>query len=376
MEEKEIGTQNKRKALSVFLIFLCILTALAIVITAFGIIYVKKNFNYNYNNISTEKLEANEPTSENIINIALFGVDTRAEESFSGRSDSIMILSINKSSKEIKLISVMRDSFVPIEKNGKTQYTKINSAYASGGPELAIKTLNKVFALDITEYATVNFSGMEEIIDAVGGVEVTVTEDELSYLNAKIGQEAKKYGGNKEDYKITAGKNNLNGIKAVLYSRIRYFANAEGTSNDYGRTDRQRLILEQLLKKATKMDKTRYVELISALAPCCETSLSYTEILNLATKVLLSSPTFKESRVPLIEYTMKAPQTSAGSIVYYDLDFAANIIHAFIYDNITPEEYIKSNGVSKNDWYASGYKPPVIKKNNEKTESSISSGQS
>lgn len=353
--------QKKRSKWFVFTIILIILLIIAIVLTAVGIIYVKKNFNYNYNNIPTEKLEANEPASENITNIALFGVDTRSEESFSGRSDSIMILSVNADTKEIKLISVMRDSFVPIEKNGKTQYTKINSAYASGGPELAIKTLNSVFALDITEYATVNFSGMEEIIDAVGGVEVTVTDAELSYLNARIVDEAKKYGGNKEDYRITAGKQNLNGIKAVLYSRIRYYANAEGTTNDYGRTDRQRLILGQLLKKATKMDKTRYIELISALAPCCETSLSYTEILNLASKVLLSSPTFKESRVPSTEYTMTAPKTSAGSIVYYDLEFAANIIHAFIYDDITPEDYIKENGIQKNDWYASGYKPPVIK---------------
>ncbi len=365
------GKKEKKSALSVLLIILIILTVLAIAVTAGGIIYVRKVFNYRHNQISTENLGVNETVDEKTINIALFGVDTRNEESFSGRSDSIMILSINTKTKTIKLISVMRDSFVPIENNGKTQYTKINSAYASGGPELAIKTLNSIFALDITDYATVNFGGMEDIIDAVGGVEVTVTEGELESLNSCIKKEAEKYGGNKEDYKIKAGKQTLNGVKAVTYSRIRYFANSEGTSNDYGRTDRQRLVLEQLMKKAMKMNKTRYIELISALAPCCETSLSYTEILNLASKILLNSPTFQEGRVPSVEYTMTAPKTSAGSVVYYDLEFAANIIHAFIYEDIIPEKYIEKNGISKNDWYTSGYKPPVIK-NKENTSSQSS----
>ncbi len=365
--------RNKRSKLNVFLIILIILTVLSVVLTAVGVVYVKKNFNYKYNELTKnpEELGANDTLDGKIINIALFGVDSRAENTFKGRSDSIMILSVNLNTKKIKLISVLRDSFVPIEKNGKTSYSKINSAYASGGPELAIKTLNSIFALDITEYATVNFGGMEDIIDAVGGVEVTVTESELQYVNSALSREAQKYGGKSEDYRITAGKNNLNGVKAVLYSRIRYFTNSVGTANDYGRTDRQRLVLQQLFNKATTMDKTRYTELISTLAPCCETSLSYSEVLNLAVKVLLNKPTFEEGRVPSLEYTMAAPQTSAGSIVYYDLEFAANIIHAFIYNDIKPEEYIKSNDVQKNDWYKNGYKPPVIK--NYRGESSDSS---
>ncbi len=354
--------KKKRSKLNIFLIILIILTVLSVVLTAVGVIYVKKNFNYKYNEITKnpEELGASDTVDDEIMNIALFGVDSR-ENTFKGRSDSIMILSVNLNTKKIKLISVLRDSFVPIEKNGKTNYSKINSAYASGGPELAIKTLNSVFALDITEYATVNFGGMEDIIDAVGGVEVTVTESELQYVNSNLAREAEKYGGNKEDYKITAGKNNLNGVKAVLYSRIRYFLNSEGTANDYGRTDRQRLVLQQLFNKAVQMNKTRYIELISTLAPCCETSLSYSEILNLGVKVLLNKPTFEESRVPSLEYTMAAPKTSAGSIVYYDLEFAANIIHAFIYNDIKPEDYIKLKDIQKNDWYKNGYKPPVIK---------------
>lgn len=372
------NVNNKRSKLNVFLIILIILTVLSVVMTAAGVVYVKKNFNYKYNELTKnpEELGANDTIDGKVVNIALFGVDSREENTFEGRSDSIMILSVDLKTKKIKLISVLRDSFIPIEKDGKTSYNKINNAYATGGPELAIKTLNSVFALDITEYATVNFGGMEDIIDAVGGVEVTVTEDELSTVNSEVAREVKKYGGKKEDYIIKAGKNNLNGIKAVLYSRIRYYTNAEGTSNDYGRTDRQRLVLQQLFNKAVKMDKTRYIELISTLAPCCETSLSHSEILNLAVKVLLNKPSFEESRVPSLEYTMTAPNTSAGSVVYYDLEFAANIIHAFIYNDIKPEEYIKSNPIRKNDWYKNGYKPPVIKDYTKESTGSSELGSS
>lgn len=359
-------TKEKKSFLSIILIILIVLAALSIILVTAGIIYIRSLLDYNYNEITSENLGANETIDDKTINIALFGVDSRDENSFKGRSDSIMILSFSTTTKKIKLISVMRDSFVPIEKESGVVYSKINSAYSTGGPELAIKTLNNVFALDITEYATVNFGGMEDIVDAVGGVQVTVTEDELATLNSDLKREAQKYGGDKEDYRIQAGKQNLNGIKAVLYSRIRYVANSEGTRDDYGRTDRQRIILEQLIKKATTMDKTRYIELIGTLGPCCESSLTKTEILDMATKVLLNKPTFSEGRVPSLEYIMNSPKTNAGSVVYYDLEYAANIIHSFIYDDIKPNEYIEQNEIQKNDWYSTGYKPPVIK-NKENT---------
>lgn len=369
--KKEQKEKKKKSFLSIILIILIVLASLSVILVTAGIIYIRSLLDYNYNEITTENLGASETINDNTVNIALFGVDSRDENSFKGLSDSIMILSFNTDTKKIKLISVMRDSLVPIEKDGGVVYTKINSAYSTGGPELAIKTLNNVFSLDITEYATVNFSGMEDIIDAVGGVQVTVTEDELKSLNSYLKREADKYGGKAADYNIEAGTQTLNGVKAVVYSRIRNTANSEGTRDDYGRTDRQRIILEQLIKKATTMDKTRYIELIGALGPCCESSLSKSEILDMATKVLLNKPTFSEGRVPSIEYTMTAPKTDAGSVVYYDLEYAANIIHSFIYDDVVPSDYIKQNEVQKNDWYKTGYKPPVIK-NKENTSSGSS----
>jgi len=370
-------TNKKKKKRRTWLIIPIILLVLILVAVISAVIFVKQYFDYNYKEITSnpQDLGFEEVIEEKIINVALFGIDTRNEKSFSGRSDSIMILSINQKTKEIKLISVMRDSFVPIDHKGKITYNKINNAYAKGGPELAVKTLNTVFGLDISEYATVNFYGMADIIDSVGGIEATVTKSEVTYINAGVVDHCKRAGLNAEDYKInSAGTQHLNGIQAVAYSRIRYVSNAEGESNDYGRTDRQRHVLNQLFQKAKSLDKSKYPAVIKAALPCCETSLSYTEILDLALSVMLKSPTFKETRVPDTKYIMKAPKTSAGSIVYYDLNFAANLIHSFIYDGVSPEDYIKENGIEKYDWYNKGYKPPVF--NDTKNEETVSQSAS
>lgn len=361
--EKNKKKRKKPRGFVVFLIVLSVLLALAITLTSVGIVYVKKNFNYKYNDITSkpEDLGFQEVKDDEIVNIALFGIDTTNPNSFKGRSDSIMILSINKTDNKVKLISVLRDSYVPMDSDTQIIYAKINNAYASGGPERAIKTLNNVFALDISEYATVNFYGMADIIDAMGGVEVPVTEAEIFRINIGVKEQCKKIGLDPEEYKVSkSGTQHLNGIQAVSYARIRYVANAEGETNDYGRTDRQRYVLGQLFKKVKSLEKSKYVNLIKTVSPYCETSLSYTEILGLALDVLIDSPTFEESRVPSSEYTMRAPKTSSGSIAYYDLNFAANLIHAFIYEDVKPEVFIKENGVEKNDWYKNGYEKPII----------------
>ena len=139
-------------------------------------------FKYNYNEITTDpnELGFTDIKEKGVINVALFGVDSRDENVFTGNTDSIMILSLNTKTKKVKIFSVMRDTFVPMEYKGQSYYGKINSAY-SKGPEHAIKTLNNAFDLDISEYATVNFFGMVDIIDAVGGITATITKDELSW---------------------------------------------------------------------------------------------------------------------------------------------------------------------------------------------------
>lgn len=334
---------------------------------------------YNYNNMTEneDELGFSGKIDKKIVNIALFGIDTRNKKTFKGNSDSIMILSLNTELKTVKIVSIMRDTIVPITENGKTRYAKINSAYAKS-PELAIKTLNENFGLDISEYATVNFYGMSEIIDAVGGIEATVTEDELKWkgydhpnLNNCMDEICKNLGLDAKKYYIsTPGEHHMNGVQAVAYSRVRNCKSIWGTNNDYGRTDRQRHVMEQLFNKAIKLEKGKYASLAKALIPCTETSLEYNEIMSLAFNILLEHPTFYQSRFPQDGWQMPFRWSGYGSVVYYDIGFASKVLHSLIYEGVTVEDYIAQNGIQKNDWFAN-----VGKKTGSTSSTAVTSSQ-
>lgn len=354
-------------------------------------------FKYNYYSLTAdpEKLGFSGVKDKNVINVALFGVDSRDESVFSGNTDSIMILSLNTKTKKVKIFSIMRDTFVPIEFEGKTTYGKINSVYAKGSerknPELAIKTLNQVFDLDISEYATVNFYGMTDIIDAVGGITATITKDELAWkgydhpnLNNCMDEICANMGLDPKNYYIhTPGEQKLNGVQAVAYSRVRNCTSVWGTRDDFGRTDRQRHVMQQLFNSAITMKKTQYVSLIKALIPCSETSLSYSDVLSLAVNILLSSPTFEQYRLPPAEYQsdflMRGP-AGYGSIIYFDLEYAAKLVNAVIYDDVTMEQYITENGIDRKDWYSgssvNNNRKPQPKPSGDASQNTTSTGNS
>lgn len=337
---------------------------LLILILLFGKV-ISLTSSYDYNPISTNPedlgIEGGQ-IDEAVINVALFGIDTRGLDTFEGNADSIMILSLNTETKKIKIISVVRDTLVGIEdSNGKVTYGKINSAYQKGGPELAVKTLNQTFGLDIMKYATVNFYGMAEIIDAVGGIEATITQDELTRypgydINTCIKEICNYKGVKSSSYIIKkAGKQHLNGIQAVAYARIRMGENVWGTNNDFGRTDRQRYVMEQLFNKAKEMKASQFLPFAEALLPCVQTNYKPTEIASLASNILIHSPVFEQYRLPMVEngksFLMDSPKGSFGSVVYYDLAYAEKAVHAIIYDDMTMDEFIEKNPIEKNDWY-------------------------
>ncbi len=307
-----------------------------------------------------------------VINIALFGLDSRNAnlkegEKLTGLSDSIMVMSLNVKKHSVKLVSVVRDSLVPIE-GLSSGYNKINAAYSTGGAKRAVQTLNKTFKLNIREYATVNFYGMAEIIDEMGGIDVELTDAEVQpanvnqyCINGTIHEICKHLGKKPRDYYVKkSGKQHLNGIQAVGYARIRHVANVWGTNNDYGRTERQRYVMEQLFNKAIKMRGDKYPGLAKTLLPYTQTSLTLSEIVSLANAVLLKSPTFEKANMPYIDYNkgfnmrMTAPTSAYGSVEYYDIDYAAKIMHAFFYKDVTFEEYATKNGVETHDWYTYG----------------------
>lgn len=311
----------------------------------------------DFTDLDNSDLGFTDVIDKNVFNIALFGVDSREVGDFTGKSDSLMVLSINKTDNTIRLVSIMRDSLVPYEYKGKTSYTKITEIYALGGPELAVKTLNKVYGLDISEYATVNFYGMGDIVDAVGGIEAELTFDEVDPKNAKnindlIGEQCEHLGLNPNSYFInTPGKKHLNGVQAVAYARIRYGKNIWGSNNDFGRTERQRYVMQELFKKALSMDITSYPSLAKKLTPHVKTSFSNSEILSLAS-YLANKPTMQLSRVPSDEYIINADFRGTGaSTVYYNYQYAGKVLRAFFYEGITPEDYIEQNGVDLTSWY-------------------------
>lgn len=349
-----LAMPKKKKNLVITLSAVILVLAILIGIVLGVFLDIMKD--YNHQELDDPEINQIQPIDDKIMNIALFGIDTRSDSgqsAFKGLSDSIMILSINTGTGDIKLISVMRDSFVEVP--GYKRPQKINSAYSLGGPSLAIKTLNQNFGLDIKEYATVNFFGMAEIIDAVGGIEIDVIERELKNLNQSVDEQCDILGISRKNHHVQkAGKQNLTGIQAVAWARIRKVSTSEGVSDDYGRTDRQRVVMEQLLNKALATDIGKYPTLIKAILPHLETSLSFNEVLSLATHVLGNKVQFEQTRVPQTKYVINGGLyvSYAGSVVYYDLDYAEKIIHAVIYDGMTQEEYMEQNGVEKNSWYS------------------------
>ena len=232
----------------------------------------------------------------------------------------------------------MRDTYVAIEGHSNT---KLTHAYYYGGPQLAVKTINQNFGMNITEYATVNFQGMAEIIDAVGGVEIDISEAERQNANISI-QEQAAYGM-EPDYIEKAGLQTLNGTQAVAYARIRYVGNA-----DFERTDRQRKVMEQLFYKALDMNPLQYPEFARKLLPYVETSLDIGEILGLST-IMLRDVSMEQLRIPMNEHLIGSGSirdSSGGSCLNVDLEAATKTIQEFIYDDVDPNAPKESSAES------------------------------
>lgn len=268
-------------------------------------------------------------TDHSIVNIALFGVDRR-DETEAARSDVIMIATVDKRHNKIKLSSVMRDSYVPVEGYGKT---KINAAYFYGGPTLAIKTLNQVFGLDISDYVTVNFREMAAIVDAVGGVEIDISEAERKDANHNMIEQA-AMDGSKVDTIEKAGLQTLSGMQAVGYARIRYVGNA-----DFERTQRQRNVMQAIFKKGKAVSPLQYPEMIRKMLPVVETSLDLSEIMDMA-GILLRDVSMEDVRFPCNEDLIDGGSLKVDGVdyLYYDLEATRQKLHDFIYNDVMPDQ--------------------------------------
>ena len=264
-----------------------------------------------------------------IINIALFGIDSRSRdaenrtEAISGLSDTIIILSINTNNNTIKLASILRDSWVYINGGKSPGYNKINAAYSKGGPELAIKTLNTLFGLNITDYVSLSLYQLWEIVDIMGGVDIRITEAERKELNRLADKE-----GFNVDYLYDTGLVHLNGGQAMIYSRIRKI-DSEGN-----RVLRQQKVINCLFEKAKLLKVSDYPAMLKQVIKYVETSLSYDEIFNFSPLLTKGNIKLQSTSVPGDEVVALGgifEDTRGGWVWKYDMDEAKNYIHQWIY---------------------------------------------
>lgn len=259
--------------------------------------------------------------SNDIINIALYGIDSRYVDEPS-RSDAIMILTVDKEHCKIKLTSIARDTYVDIQGHGKD---KINHAYIFGGPVLALSTLNNAFNLNVHDYATANFWALADIINYVGGVDIDVDSAERYDINKNYIPWMKSYGI-ECDYIPGTGVQHLNGGQAVSYCRVRH------VGGDVMRGERQREVLLAMYDKVKDLPFYKYPDLVSLVLKECTTSLSDSQILSIVTWAGANMGKLKIETLGLPDKDLdKGGQMIRGVWYYvYDLDTASKKIEKFI----------------------------------------------
>ncbi|MCB6572122.1 LCP family protein [Eubacterium limosum] len=320
---------------------LCIVLACLIIVVGSGAVY---GFSILHGiageQLDESDLNINDLLNDDVANIALFGIDGR-DDVEGDRSDTIMIASINFKTGAIKVTSVMRDLLVKIPEGSKNDvsYEKINAAYDYGGPQLAVKTLNENFDLNISDYVVVNFDCLVDTVDTLGGVDVNIeNEDVLYWTNEFINHV--NYVLNKSDPKIEGvGTQHLTGVQALAYCRNRY------SDDDYKRTARQREVVQQIVQKALNVDLFTGINLLGKVYPYVKTSLSLQEMTTYAKAFMtVENKTFTDYRIPLDDLSFGEMIDEVWYLVPNSLADNAVMLHKFLYES---ESYTPTTNLLK-----------------------------
>lgn len=289
--------KSKKWILIVGISVLSIIVLLGVVA---GNFVTQKLSNMNYKKIDEENLGVNtqiyasvsDTLTKNeynaVKNIVLFGIDTQSvddgqeDDNFLGRSDSIIIASINPKYKSLKMISIPRDTYAEIEGHGKM---KINHAYAFGEEQLAIKTINQNFGLDLIEYATVDFEGLVHVINDIGGIKLKITQAERDFINASS-KLAYEVSGNPQKKVAGYGTVTLDGEQALTHSRNR------AVGDDFTRAGRQREVLEAILTKMSTMSIGEISDMLDIFLKEVTTNINVTDYIGTITEVLMNKDTY------------------------------------------------------------------------------------
>lgn len=279
MSRHEILKEKKKMGLLPKILLFIFIAIIIIVLVAVGSAYFWARHKWGqmeYVNLTKSDIEVNPGVEESLKgyrNIVLLGLDAR-EDSFGtgNRSDCIMIVSLNQDTKEVKIASVYRDTYLNIDGYG---LDKVTHAYSYGGPKLALSTLNKNLDLNISEFVAINFDTVHTVVDSVGGVSIKIEPEELKYINNYITGIDKQFGTSTEKI-TTTGWHNLNGVQALAYSRIRY---TDG--GDYKRTERMRDVLIAVFEKAKTMNVSELNSLSNTILPHVSTNIDVNEALSM-----------------------------------------------------------------------------------------------
>ena len=287
--EEEFNERKKKKmnkGLKIFLIILLVLVIFILGLGVAGYTFVNgKIGKMQKENIDTTAVGINEETKQELKgyrNIALLGIDSRADDyGLGNRSDCMMIASINQETNEIKLISVYRDTYVYVMENGTKRLDKITHAYSYGGAQNTLKSLNEAMDLNITEFVTVNFDAVIAAVDSLGGVYIDIDKSEIKYVNDYIDATSES-SGVKSSHITHSGRQKLDGVQAVSYTRVRYTA-----GGDYKRTERMRTVVEAMLSKAKTLNVGQLNSFADTILPKIRTNISTSEIWGLIPKLAL-----------------------------------------------------------------------------------------
>ena len=303
------------------------------------VVFDDKVVEESVNDLTEETLE----TMEEYTNIALFGLDTRQAGSLGkgNRSDTIMVASINNQTKDVKIVSIYRDSYLNLAND---KYRKCNEAYSIGGPEQAVAMLNMNLDLKIDHYMSVDFLAVSEVVDLLGGIEIDVDEYEIEHLN-NYTVETSKVTGKKTNKLKTTGLQTLDGVQATSYCRIRYTK-----GDDFKRTERQREVLETIAKKAKTMSVSQLDEIIKAVFPMCATNMTVDQLLAIAADGL-SYNIQGTSGFPF-DVTTDSVGSAGSCVIPVDLEKNVAQLHNYLFgsENYAPSETVgKISDKIKND---------------------------
>ncbi|MBS4827791.1 MAG: LCP family protein [Firmicutes bacterium] len=340
--KKMSAKQRKAKKRKRIILFTVEIVALVVLLAALvSVLMITKMDKVK---INPEDIAVNPEVEENTEmkgyrNIALFGVDSRTGKLGKGnRSDTIMIASINQDTGDVKLVSVYRDTYLNL---GTDAYNKANAAYAQGGPEQAINMLNMCFDLNIQEYVTVGFDALIETIDALGGIQIDVHENEIEHLNnyqRSMFSEDENDALNENIVKVTKpGLQTLNGLQATAYCRIRY------VGDDFGRAERQRKVLLACLDKAKQANPATLVEILNKVLEHVYTNIGVEEMASVL-KDVASYEVVAQDGIPFESARKTGTVGKKGSCVI-PVDLAENVkmLHEFLFDaaDYVPSEQVQ-----------------------------------